>query len=769
MFARQIRRERTASALPFALCRALVVAPFTFIAICGYFDSALAARPSNADTAFRQVPLNPPSSGSGYVPNQGHGQWPLSLENPALIWPIGGIDSVLIASKRLQGVRINLDGSVTYSLPPNTRANRIAVIVTANDGTDPLDYNFPLLFVSCAFGDGRTWGSTSLPGLFNTKDLAFGHDVRNWSNQVSPSQPLFVAKPPAPTTFEVFAGPGIGGPDSVFFDIQTVDIPDTLRSAPLSTVTFTSSSFFTTTTGLISGLAVWPQFKVENGQGDTLVRQSQFTNRDHGGYLFGSLTVGTRRTTNQTACQVASMAMCYTFAGFPCTVDSLNAHLQRNRGYLPSDVCIVTWVSPTGDAIRYRPYTQDDTRLLPPNDEFLVERGNYMNPLATFRVTASGQAALVPPRHNLVTPVAVGDTGRVYWNMKRRVADAYTENPHLVSKELGESPGLAALVESLLVRNVPVQLNLATYGHFVVADGWTPSFRPGSVARGTYSIRDPYDFRNFTRLIESRLIPGPNPKVANYSNRFRLARWVEPAPGPRPPGPDAISGTGITSLSVVANGTRRLELVDPIGRRLLRDAGTDEDVAEIPDAWVMDVGSEHDNEDEWDDRQTGYEVDVAEALDGHYQLRVYADEGHALNISAYDETGVISTDAAGDTAVVPIGASYDLHYSAAARTVAVSYLGPLGVEPPAARAHRIRLAVRRNPAGNPVEFVIIIPPENADVIDVFDPGGRRVGTVLIAPGQSVGRWDWRGGRIGAGVYLARLRSGSAAVRFVVLK
>ena len=64
---------------------------------------------------------------------------------------------------------------------------------------------------------------------------------------------------------------------------------------------------------------------------------------------------------------------------------------------------------------------------------------------------------------------------------------------------------------------------------------------------------------------------------------------------------------------------------------------------------------------------------------GHYILRVFADEGHALNVSAYDETGVFSTDAVGDTAVVPVGASYDLHYSGVARTVAVSYVGPLGV------------------------------------------------------------------------------------------
>lgn len=511
---------------------------------------------------------------------------------------------------------------------------------------------------------------------------------------------------------------------------------------------------------------MWPEFQVANAQGDTLVRQSQFTNRAHGGYLFGSQPIGTRRTTNKTACQVASMAMCYTYAGFPCTVDSLNAHLQRSQGYKPSEVCIVTWVSPTGDTIRYRPYAPDGTLLDQPLDEFLVERGNYVNPLATFRVASPGQAVLVPPRHNPATPVAVGDSGRVYWRMIYPKADKYTQNPRLVSKQIGDSPGLAAHVESLLVRSIPVQLNLKTHGHFVAADGWTPSFRPDGTARGTYSVKDPYNPRNFTRLIESRMING---KPADYANRFRLARWVEPALGPEPPGVAAVAGTGAPSLSVLTNGTRRVELVDPLGRRMLRDAVTDEDIAEIPDAWVMDVGSEHDNGDDWDERQTGYEVDVAEALDGHYLLRVYADAGHAVNVSAYDDSGVFTTDAAGDTAVVPVGASYDLHYSAAARTAAVSYLGPLGVEPPAAPAHRIRLAVRRNPATGPVEFVLTEPVSAGEAIEVFDLGGRRVGVVPVAPGDRVVRWDWLDGTHRAGVYLARLRSGSAAVRFVILR
>lgn len=89
--------------------------------------------PSNADTAFRQVPLSTPSGGVGYV-FAGHPEWPAFLDSSSLVRAIGGVDSILIASTRLLGVSINLDGSVTYTLPPNTYANRVGTIITANNG-----------------------------------------------------------------------------------------------------------------------------------------------------------------------------------------------------------------------------------------------------------------------------------------------------------------------------------------------------------------------------------------------------------------------------------------------------------------------------------------------------------------------------------------------------------------------------------------------------------------------------------------------------------
>jgi hypothetical protein len=68
-----------------------------------------------------------------------------------------------------------------------------------------------------------------------------------------------------------------------------------------------------------------------------------------------------------------------------------------------------------------------------------------------------------------------------------------------------------------------------------------------------------------------------------------------------------------------------------------------------------------------------------------------------------------------------------------------------------------------------VEFVLTAPADTKGAIEVFDPSGRRVGVVPVAPGAGVVRWDWREGPHRAGVYLARLRGASEAVRFVILR
>ena len=231
--------------------------------------------------------------------------------------------------------------------------------------------------------------------------------------KLRPSFPGMVAFPFAPGIAQLYAGPAQSGPGNVFSDVQTFSIPDTLRSAALSSVTFTSYSvvpglFTTSTTGLISGFVVWPQFKVANANGDTLARKSQATNRDHGGYLFGSQPVGTRRQHERDGLpgrldgDVLHLRGLHVHGGQPQRAPATEPGVQAVRS------CIVSWVSPTGDTIRYRAlHRQDDTRLKP-GDRFLVERGQLHESAGDLSRSRTRPARRYSSRHrhNLATSVA---------------------------------------------------------------------------------------------------------------------------------------------------------------------------------------------------------------------------------------------------------------------------------------------------------------------------------------------------------------------------
>lgn len=544
-------------------------------------------------------------------------------------------------------------------------------------------------------------------------------------------------------------------PNQQYYDVQELRLPPSKRAVKLVSVLISASllshpSCFIYGGGRLHGMSTWPDFEVRGSLGQSVVRQSQFTNVDHGGYMFGGVPVGTRRTTNKTACQVASQAMCYTYAGFPATVNGLNTYLQQSRGYQPDRVAIVTFVSPTGDAIHY---TAAGETKLNVDDRFLVEHGTYTNPLATYRVTVAGrhgQATRVT-EHSATAP-SVGDPGRLYWNMKPRVADGLTGG-QLQTTDLPESPQLAAAVESLLVRDIAVQLNVP--GHFVVASGWTSSLRPDGGDRGTYVIKDPFDDRNYVKLIEGK-----------YRNTFTMARYVVPSGTLASAG---AAGSGAPGLGILASGAWRVEVTDPLGRRLLRDAGTGEGIYEIPGASIADVSSEHDNGGDVDDPLTGYDVEIPTAVDGTYIVRVFANDGLSLTASGYDASGIFATADAADTTVGAIGSVYEIPYSGAGQSVAMTLVGTAGVRqvPPSADM----LRVRQSPSRGLIEFVVSNSP-NGDAIDVYDISGRRVGVVEVraGAGMQVVPWDWRTAGCRPGVFLARLRSrGNETVRLVVLQ
>ena len=94
------------------------------------------------------------------------------------------------------------------------------------------------------------------------------------------------------------------------------------------------------------------------------------------------------------------------------------------------------------------------------------------------------------------------------------------------------------------------------------------------------------------------------------------------------------------------------------------------------------------------------------------------------------------------------------------------------VSVPVEPARSLALEVRPNPARAATTFTVSLPPATRGTLEVFDTAGRRVAAIPLTTG---GTFTWRGtgahGQpLSAGVYLARLAAGGAAVtkRFVLL-
>lgn len=123
-----------------------------------------------------------------------------------------------------------------------------------------------------------------------------------------------------------------------------------------------------------------------------------------------------------------------------------------------------------------------------------------------------------------------------------------------------------------------------------------------------------------------------------------------------------------------------------------------------------------------------------------------------------------------DTTAGAVGNSYDVLYSGAGQSVSVTRVGTIGVKDIPRPTGPSLLRVRRSPTTGPVEFIITATGLTDDAIEVFDITGRKVDAVRVTTSTSTQAitWDWRAAGARPGVYLARLRSGSAMTRFVLL-
>lgn len=66
-----------------------------------------------------------------------------------------------------------------------------------------------------------------------------------------------------------------------------------------------------------------------------------------------------------------------------------------------------------------------------------------------------------------------------------------------------------------------------------------------------------------------------------------------PSP-PKAKAPPRVASGDAIGLTFLASGAQRLELVDPQGRRMLRDVQTGEDMIEVPGASIEGLSSKHD-------------------------------------------------------------------------------------------------------------------------------------------------------------------------------
>jgi hypothetical protein len=128
-------------------------------------------------------------------------------------------------------------------------------------------------------------------------------------------------------------------------------------------------------------------------------------------------------------------------------------------------------------------------------------------------------------------------------------------------------------------------------------------------------------------------------------------------------------------------------------------------------------------------------------------------------------TGVASLAVSGDGLTLLAGTT---GYGVWKRPIAEMIDAQVGVGPLVPPGGLKMLSVRTNPSIGPVEF-LVGARASADVVEIFDIGGRRVDALATPAGGGSLFWRWSevGGR--PGIYLARLRSrGDELVRFAVV-
>lgn len=627
-----------------------------------------AGTPSNASSAFLQLPLGSPNGGTGYVIG-GHATWPTFLDS-IRIRGIGGTDSIQIQSTRSLGVSIGLNGLATYTFPPKTFANRVGAIVTANDWSDGSDTGFPVLTASFTFADGRTWGTGTLYDVSSGEGYPFllRYRVRNWSDQVVPGVPDFVAQPLNPAVFQLCAQASNGGVGNVFSDVQTFGIPDTLRNTALRTVTFAShttafdSTHITSATGLVSGFVVWPQFQIANRSSASLALQKQdyvaWGGLPYGGYYHNGALVRPDSTIAFNGCLLASISMVHEYFGVACDPDTLNRFLQWHQGYLaPPGVAVDSVVSTSvGSTVGFRWIAPPQ----PTGTRYVLERdANAYLPVGVVSIlNTTGRRG----RAEVVQTFGSWPADSVYQGIIRNLVNPVVAsgpftnpaNPADYQWRVFEGPFMAVpsdSIEQALCDSLPVLLQVDNYVHWVVATGRRPAWETPSQPRGTYSIADP--LYSTTTLF------------AGHANSYLSALRVERGPTHQVPRPHLVDADPPPACAVLVSGPAHVYLQAPGGGSIRFDAGTDSYVSTIPGAVALRRFATPNNGSVVGTSAPCDMIVMPEAADGDYGLVVQADAAGLAGVRT-ETVGLAGTPTAATAAVdLPTAtqARFVLHHS----------------------------------------------------------------------------------------------------------
>lgn len=737
--------------------------------------------PTNDAFAFDRFDLN--ANRTAFVHMQDHflsdgRNYPSSLDTAALLVTRSAGDTLgIFQSRPYAGLDFpsgccGHPSYIQYNVVPPQFATSVGLLAMAQEvysGSGGMnDDNKPGLRLRWTFIDGDTL----------VQDVLIGRHIRSWRSGNSGCGPFNSAKPDL-LTAQIYAGtlPSPPWPAGLtgYYDAQEIHVSARKR---ISALRISASDWRDDCLGYptspemyLYGIGLWPNFRIANASVDTVALQQQTStpwNTDaYGGYMYGTTLVGQNRTLGSLGCAVACLSMVNKYYGVAATPRTLNQFLQsrpKGDGFFFAAVARISGVF--GDSVTFT--IVDTTAAVGPT--FLIDDGRGL-PRATILVLGrSGTAGWGRISQRFRSGVVNGgDWGVVYDQANYFAAsDGFSNGKWRITGF--HRPATAALVESTLTTNTPALLYTgidASHGamHWVVADGWQPAYVSNTVARGTYSIKDPAYTDGAGPL--RRLLQSP------HVNKFQDALACSLVTHQLLMASIA-SVTDTATCFIRLQGAASFTIRDPNGGVIAYDPAADLYDVGVPGAIALRRSRIVDPADPSAHTGTSDVVQIDHAASGVYQVIVSGEGTDNIVLGADATGGNDATSRVIVTAALNGGHRlYQLAYTPS--TVALTDLTgvEVGDEP---RANAI-VSVRPNPVRNTADISFQLGQPGPLDVGVFDVTGRRVATVWSgdhAAGNVTTHWNGyftNGSLAVAGVYLIRVSGGDKTMvkRVVVLR